>query len=214
VKAAPSNAWLAHASLQALRVPHFRMILLLFIATVIASSPRLAASAHFDVLVYGSTPGGIQAAISASLEGASVALVSPSVRVGGMMTSGLGHTDKGNTKAIGGAAMKFFHDVCPSTAAPPCWDFPPSRAMDLFQRMLAAAPNVTVMHEYSVAAVTRDGTVVTSITLTPQPSLRSNAMRHLAINISAYYFIDSSYEGDLIAAAAISTTIGREAQSL
>jgi NADPH-dependent 2,4-dienoyl-CoA reductase/sulfur reductase-like enzyme len=166
---------------------------------------------QYDVLVYGSTPGGIQAAISASFEGASVALVSSSARVGGMMTSGLGHTDKGNPKAIGGAALKFFHDVCTAADVPPCWDFPPSRAVALFQRMLASAPNVTLIHEYSVAGVTRNGSTVTSILLT---SLAPQAARRLHMNITADYFIDASYEGDLIAAASISTAIGREARSM
>jgi hypothetical protein len=132
------------------------------------------------------------------------------------MTSGLGHTDKGSAKAIGGAAMRFFHDVCSDTGTPPCWDFPPSRAMLLFQRMIAAAPNVTLIPACSVTAVSRDGTSVTYVTLTPLPSPRAHPTPApaLPINISADYFIDASYEGDFIAAAAISTTIGRESQSM
>src|SRR5580765_5089658 len=44
-----------------------------------------------QVVVYGSTPSGIVAAVSAARAGASVVLISPDDRVGGMMTSGLGH---------------------------------------------------------------------------------------------------------------------------
>jgi hypothetical protein len=171
------------------------MISLLLLSAALALSPCQAATAHYHVLVYGSTPGGIQAAIAACSEGAAVALVSTSARVGGMMSSGLGHTDKGSEKAIGGAALKFFRDVCPSNAIPPCWDFPPSHALALFQSMLAAATNVTVFHQYSVADVTRDGTTVTSI------SLNSSPVTSAPLLLSADYFIDASYEGDLIAAA-------------
>ena len=192
----------------------FAGMIVLLITTLALAAWSNADTPHYDVLVYGSTPGGIQAAISASFEGASVALVSSSARVGGMMTSGLGHTDKGNPKAIGGAALKFFHDVCTASDVPPCWDFPPSRAIALFQRMLASAPNVTLIYEYSVAGVTRDASTVTSIRLTPLPSLAPQAARYTPMNITADYFIDASYEGDLIAAASISTAIGREARSM
>lgn len=155
------------------------VLVLVCVAAAVASVRTQHATAEYDVLVYGSTPGGIQAAIAASSEGASVLLVSPSARIGGMMASGLGHTDTGNTRAIGGAALKFFQDVCPPTPSPSapqaCWDFPPSHALALFQRMLEAASNVTVVFQYSVAAVTRDGTAVTSVTLNHVPSPHSCA---------------------------------------
>ena len=185
---------------------HHDMICVLSIALTLCLTGQ-AALTRYDVLVYGSTPGGIQAALSASSEGASVVLVSPTARLGGMMTSGLGHTDKGRVEAIGGAAMKFFRDVCPAGARPPCWDFPPSHGLALFERMLAADPNITVMYQYSIAAVTRDGTAVTSVALQPSsppylsPSPRVQGHPLAPLVIFADYFIDSSYEGDLIAAA-------------
>ena len=48
-----------------------------------------AKSQEFDVLVYGATPAGVCAAVAASREGASVALVSPYAYVGGMISGGL-----------------------------------------------------------------------------------------------------------------------------
>jgi NADPH-dependent 2,4-dienoyl-CoA reductase/sulfur reductase-like enzyme len=44
---------------------------------------------HADVCVYGGTPGGITAAISAAREGASVVLLEQTKHVGGLSTSGL-----------------------------------------------------------------------------------------------------------------------------
>jgi NADPH-dependent 2,4-dienoyl-CoA reductase/sulfur reductase-like enzyme len=196
------------AAMPVLHVLSRRMLHLLCAAAVVALSSGSATLPHFNVLVYGSSPGGIQAALSAASEGAAVVLVSPSARLGGMMSSGLGHTDKGNTKAIGGAAMKFFHDVCADDAAPPCWDFPPSRALALFQRMLAANPNITVIYHHSVSNVARDGVSVSSVTLQPLHPYAPNAPSSTVsgpllppLVVSADYFIDSSYEGDLIAAA-------------
>jgi hypothetical protein len=61
-----------------------------------------------DVLVYGSTPGAIMAAVAAARTGASVTLVDPSRRIGGCCAGGLGRTDRGNSIVIGGLANEFF----------------------------------------------------------------------------------------------------------
>ncbi len=53
----------------------------------------LLAEEPFDVVVYGATPGGIAAAVSAARSGLRVAVVEPTNRVGGLVTSGLSHTD-------------------------------------------------------------------------------------------------------------------------
>ena len=66
-------------------VMHCRVPALLgFAAAAFVCVHAQAIMSQYDVLVYGSTPGGIQAAIAASTEGASVLLVSPSARMGGM----------------------------------------------------------------------------------------------------------------------------------
>ena len=49
---------------------------------------------EYDVVVYGATPGGIAAAISASQEGLSVALLEPTGHVGGLSTSGLNRDER------------------------------------------------------------------------------------------------------------------------
>ena len=179
------------------------LFLLIYVAATFVLSSCHQTNSRYDVLVYGSTPSGIQAAISASLEGASVALISQTARIGGLVASGLGHTDKGTTAAIGGAAMKFFHDVCSGSASPPCWDFPPSRALAVFQRMLAEAPNVTLISQYTIATATVVGTRLTSVTLNAAARDSTHPTSLPSITLSASYFIDSSYEGDLIAAAGI-----------
>lgn len=49
----------------------------------------------FDIVVYGATPGGVQAAVAAGREGKDVALLEPSLYIGGALTGGLGLADYG-----------------------------------------------------------------------------------------------------------------------
>jgi flavin-dependent dehydrogenase len=64
---------------------------------------------HADVCVYGGTPGGITAAISAAREGASVVLLEQTKHVGGLSTSGL-NRDEGehmDRSTFGGLSDRF-----------------------------------------------------------------------------------------------------------
>lgn len=53
------------------------------------------ADKKIQVLVYGSTPSGIMAAVAAARHGATVGLLSQRVHVGGVCSGGLGQTDIG-----------------------------------------------------------------------------------------------------------------------
>jgi len=74
----------------------------------LAPSVGVAPATAADVLVYGSTPGGVMAAVAAARQGARVVLLDPAPRVGGVCSGGLGETDKGNPVVIGGLAREFF----------------------------------------------------------------------------------------------------------
>ena len=65
----------------------------------------------FDIVIYGSTPAGLAAAVQAKRMGASVVVVSPETRIGGLTTGGLGATDIGSKAAFGGIALEFYRDV-------------------------------------------------------------------------------------------------------
>src|SRR5260221_12972228 len=58
-----------------------------------------------DVVVYGSTAGGVIAAVSAAREGLQVILVTPDRHLGGMVSGGLGWTDYGKKPVIGGGSL-------------------------------------------------------------------------------------------------------------
>ena len=65
------------------------------------------AEAEYDVVVYGSTPAALTAAIEAERHGKSAVVVCPETRIGGLTTGGLGATDIGNKAAFGGQALQF-----------------------------------------------------------------------------------------------------------
>lgn len=62
----------------------------------------------YDVVVYGSTPPGIIAAIIATRENARVIVIGPGKRIGGMVTGGLCRTDFGDSSSIGGLSIEYF----------------------------------------------------------------------------------------------------------
>src|SRR6185295_16740282 len=64
-----------------------------------------------DVFVYGSTPGGIAAALEASRRGCRVILACPKVNAGGMAASGLCTTDAVRRELFGGLMLEFVQRV-------------------------------------------------------------------------------------------------------
>src|SRR6187551_1513348 len=78
----------------------------------IALALTLLSSLHGqEVVIYGGTPGGIAAAISAARLGHEVTLVEYHQHIGGMTTSGLGKSDIENRAMIGGIFKEFVAGV-------------------------------------------------------------------------------------------------------
>ena len=73
----------------------------------VANAEEMAA----DIVIYGSSPAAISAAVQAKRMGKSAVIVSPESRIGGLTTGGLGQTDIGNKSAFGGIALEFYRDV-------------------------------------------------------------------------------------------------------
>ena len=63
------------------------------------------------MFVFGGTPAGIAAAIGAASDGCSVLLVEPTSRIGGLVTSGLSHTDFHSRESLSGAFLDFARRV-------------------------------------------------------------------------------------------------------
>jgi hypothetical protein len=171
----------------------------------------LAEARRADVVVYGGTAGGVIAAIAAARDGKSVLLVGPGKHVGGMVSGGLGATDTGNRQAIGGYSREFFDRVrayyvqkygADSPQVKDCSDgfhFEPRVAEAVFRKMLEEA-KVTVLPGKPLRVVRKTGTRIDSI-VTDQDIYAGTV------------FIDASYEGDLMAKAGVSYTVGREPKS-
>ena len=164
-----------------------------------------------DVIVYGSTPGGFCAAIAAAREGASVILLEPTDHVGGLSTGGLSHCD--SNQMVRSTLMGLFHEwhtrvvkdytdrglkapYNPTKKDQSKWTFEPHVAMRVTMKMLKEA-GVSVLTERYLKSVTKDGARITSL-------VTKNG------TFKAKVYVDGTYEGDLMAAAGVDWTIGRE----
>src|SRR5580704_10246090 len=164
-----------------------------------------AAADHFDVVVYGGTAGGVIAAVSAARAGMKVALLEPGRHLGGMVSGGLSATDVGKKEVIGGYALEFYlragrrYDMA-QYGQEVAWMMEPHVAEEILRKMLLEA-GVTVRMEHPLRekdGVTKSGTKIRQITA-------ENGAR-----FSASVFVDTSYEGDLMAETGVSYTWGRE----
>ena len=82
-----------------------------YVAAVCAAFSAWAVETTCDIVIYGSSPAAISAAVQAKRMGRSAVVVSPETRIGGLTTGGLGQTDIGNKSAFGGIALEFYRDV-------------------------------------------------------------------------------------------------------
>ncbi|RYG64226.1 FAD-dependent oxidoreductase, partial [bacterium] len=154
-----------------------------------------------DVCVYGATSGGIIAAVQAKRMQKTVALTSFNNHVGGMTSGGLGWVDFGKSEAIGGLTMDYFKKVGQRYGKNgPSYAVEPHVAEEEFQTMLAA-DNVPVRYNQRLRSVTSGGGRITQIVMEDGTVYR------------AKMFIDASYEGDLMAKAGVSFTLGRESEA-
>ncbi|MGM0490419.1 MAG: FAD-dependent oxidoreductase, partial [Planctomycetota bacterium] len=153
-----------------------------------------------DVVIYGGTSAGVAAAAQAARMGRSVVLIAPGQHLGGMSSSGLGRTDIGNRKSVGGLALEFYERVGDHYGKPLQLTFEPHVAEQVFDDMV---------EEAGVA-------VVRGQRLDRSEGVQKHNGRIMAITMESGLtfegpvFIDATYVGDLMAAAGVSYTIGRE----
>ena len=177
-----------------------RTTIMIFAVLLLAGCSR---SRTYDVCVYGSTSAGVVAAYSAAQCGKSVVLIEPTEHVGGMTTGGLGFTDIGNKQVIKGVAKEFYRKVGRHYGRLEQWIFEPSVA-DSIMRSYLQHENITVLTGRRIVSADKAGTRITSIVV------ETSAEPHATMTVGADYFIDCSYEGDLMARAGVSYVVGRE----
>lgn len=158
----------------------------------------------YDVCIYGGTSAGVVAAYSAAQRGLDVVLVEPTSHIGGLTTGGLGFTDIGNKQVISGVAKQFYRKVGAHYGRLEQWIFEPSVA-EAIMRDYIDHPNIRLVDGYRIRESQKEGERIVSIVV--ENSAKPSKTR----TIKADYFIDCSYEGDLMARAGVEYTVGREA---
>ena len=176
-----------------------------------------------DVVVYGGTSAGVIAAVQTAKMGRTAVLVSPTLHLGGMSSSGLGFTDTGNKQVIGGLARDFYRRIQRHYLqreawrqeaseeysrfhqhADAMWVFEPHVAEQVFEELLAEN-DIVVMREERLQ---RPGGAVVGDDRIHEIVLESGVM------IRGSQFIDATYEGDLMAAAGVRYVTGRESNEV
>src|SRR5438874_8767196 len=173
----------------------------------------VAPAEKVDVCVYGGTAGGLAAAVTVAREGKSVILVEPGRHLGGMSSGGLGQTDFGNKQVIGGLSRQFYKRVGKFYGQEESWQFQPHHAEAVFEEWVKEN-KLPVVREQRLKSVRKEGKKILAITLEKAPTDELNAQVANAsgegLEIEAKVFIDATYEGDLMAKAGVSYTVGRE----
>lgn len=183
-----------------------------------------------DVVIYGGTSAAITAAVQLALMDKSVLIVCPEKHIGGMSSSGLGFTDVGDKRVIGGLSREFYHRVYQhyqneeawkwqplseygnegqgttaiNDSMQTMWTFEPHVAEQIFEDFIAEN-NITVLRDEWLdreKGVVMNGKKIKSITMLSGKTFKADV------------FMDATYEGDLMAAAGVSYHVGREANSV
>lgn len=183
----------------------FILIQLLLAAIGINSTfAQRPAQPGYDICIYGGTSAGVIAAYTAAKLGKQVLLIEPGRNLGGMSSGGLGFTDIGNKYAISGLATDFYRRIGKHYGKFEQWIFEPHVAENIFLDYVKRA-NIEVLYENRVISLIKQGNIIQELIL--ENSFKAGQMS----KVKAKIFIDCSYEGDLMAKAGVSYTVGREA---
>lgn len=183
------------------------LIFVVFLNTFRAM-PASPPPSQYDICIYGGTSAGVIAAYSAKKLGKSVVLIVPDSHIGGLTTGGLGQTDIGNKNAITGLARDFYRRLGAYYGKPEAWQFEPKAASEIFAVYIKEA-QIPIVYGKRLQNVKKNGTRIKSITL--EDSQNPAKVPHQVV--SALMFIDCSYEGDLMAQAHVSYTVGCESNA-
>lgn len=173
-----------------------------------------AAAEQAEVIVYGATPGGFCAAIAAAREGVSVILLEPTGHIGGVNTGGLCFSDSNQT--VRSTVLGLFEEWHQRIEA----DYE-KRGIELPYRVSEKNHAHWTYEPHVAARITRAMLDEVGVRVLPHHALRSVSKEAARIThietdkgpFSARVFIDATYEGDLMAAAGVAWTIGREGRA-
>jgi len=196
--------------------------LILLAMILISASTGLAEekSEEADVVIYGGTSSGVAAAVQATRMDKSVVLIEPGKHLGGLTSGGLGWTDSGNKAVIGGIAKEFYQRVKKHYDNPGAWKYGKRESYDRYRpkddAMWTFEPHIAdrIMND-----LTREARVKVVLNEPLDRSrkgivLRDGRIKSIRLEsgrmLGGKMFIDATYEGDLMALAAVTYTVGRE----
>jgi hypothetical protein len=188
------------------------------------STDAIAQQRPYDIVVYGGTAGGVAAAVQGARMGKSVVLIEPGRHIGGLTSGGLGATDIGNKAAIGGISREFYSRLGVYYTDSKSWKFQTRDAYKAGRRAAGEAEMWTFephIAEATLGAMLDEAKVPVLLQkrLDLKEGVQKRAARITAIKmedgavIAGRMFVDATYEGDLMARAGVSYTVGREANS-
>ncbi|WP_346774919.1 FAD-dependent oxidoreductase [Cellulomonas sp. IC4_254] len=173
-------------------------------STLAGSAPAASApAAEADVVVVGATSAGVCAAVAAAEAGATVLLLEPGEHVGGMTSGGLGYTDVGDVRVLGGMAARFRAEVAAHYGVPVgAYAGPEPHVAEAILRRWLDHPRIRVQHGAAVRSADVADRVIRSVRTAEGRTWGGAA------------FVDATYEGDLLALAGVPYRVGREDRSL
>lgn len=205
----------------------FLLAVFLFSCSTSSVDQGVGQTHEADVIVYGGTSAAVSSAVQAKRMGKSVIIVSPDIHLGGLTSGGLGFTDTGNKAVIGGVSKEFYQrlyghyqqdsawvwqkkseygnkgqaTVALDGETNSMWIFEPHVAERIFEDMIREH-EITVHRDTwldrSTSGITKEANQIVSF-----KTLNGNTYK-------GKMFIDATYEGDLMALAGVSYTVGRE----
>ncbi len=172
----------------------------------------------YDVVVYGGTSAGVIAAVQAAKMGKSVVLIESSQHIGGMTSSGLGKIDTKNVDILGGLTRNYFHRVWKYYQHPQNWIWEKQPKSPPHQEMYVVEPHVA---EKLFKQMAKEVSLRIELgeRLNRKNGVHKEGGRIVEIAMESgrkfqgKMFIDATYVGDLMAAAGVSYTVGREPNS-
>lgn len=195
-------------------------------AMCMAANSAGADATFSDIVIYGGSSAAVIAAVKVKDMGLVPVIVSPDKHIGGLSASGLGFTDSGNTAAIGGLAREFYHRIYLEYQKPESWRWQrmeefkaggqgtkaichEDKTMWTFEPHVAERVFNKWLEEKGVAV--RRGELLDRGGGVEKKDGRIVSIRTLSGNTyRGRYFIDATYEGDLMAAAGVPYRVGRE----
>lgn len=179
---------------------------------------------QWDVVVYGGTSAGVIAGVQAARMGKKTILIEPGRHIGGLTSGGLGMTDSGEKKVIGGLSLEFYKRVKQWYDDSSVWiwqnrsDYPHyvknDEALFRFEPKVAEKILRNMADESGLSIVfgerlnrSADGIRMTDTRI-------DSVVMESGKIFDGKFFIDATYEGDLMALAGVGFHVGRESNDL